>query len=118
MFYLMMHSTHFIYAYMALEISIRKLWVLKKKLINIFSLQFCRSPSSFTTVDNGSQPNGYQSSRIEYQFPWGPETVETVTNEGDTPLQEKEKETKISLRVSSICRFLDLPEVSWPFFLF
>ncbi|XP_041362690.1 DNA polymerase subunit gamma-2, mitochondrial-like [Gigantopelta aegis] len=63
--------------------------------------QFCRSPSNFTTVDNGNQTNGHQSSRIEYLFPWGPETVETVTNEGDTAIQEKEKETQISLRVKS-----------------
>ena len=39
-------------------------------------------------------------STIQFQFPWGPETIETVLNRGDKQLKELEQSNGISYQVS------------------
>lgn len=52
---------------------------------NIF-LQFSGNPAKFIATDI-MVDNGHSTSAIQYEFPWGIDDVEKVSNMGDAPLQ-------------------------------
>ncbi|XP_067671332.1 DNA polymerase subunit gamma-2, mitochondrial-like isoform X1 [Haliotis asinina] len=57
--------------------------------------QFSSKPSQFVTSNN-DVPNGKTSSSIEYKFPWGQSTIETVCNHGDHDIKQLEEQSGIN----------------------
>lgn len=52
-----------------------------------------------TGIEGGDTLAG---SSIQYQFPWGMETIETIQNKGDKVLKEQEEATGRSYQVLSV----------------
>ncbi|XP_071107029.1 DNA polymerase subunit gamma-2-like isoform X1 [Haliotis cracherodii] len=57
--------------------------------------QFSSKPSHFVT-SNIDAPDGKTTSSIDYMFPWGQSTIETVCNHGDHDIKQLEEQSGLS----------------------
>ena len=61
-------------------------------------IQFAGLPSDFTATDVTTTEH-VQSADIQYNFPWGVETIERISNHGSTPVEQLQATLKTDLQV-------------------
>ena len=74
-----------------------------------FHVQFSGAPSKFTTVDVAANDNTdtgvVQETHIQYEFPWGQDTVEILRNYGNSHIARLQDESGISHEVQTTCKY-------------